>query len=257
MKLIVTTTQSITEREADLEAFLAESGLPFVPRDRKSLGRLREEFQVEGIIVWEASGPVLYVNNDKFFFHPNMAKSRIAFFRKKQIPDVMIRASQLERGDSFLDCTLGLGADSIVASYFSVTGRITGLEHQPVADVIRWGMKRYRIEMSWLQESIQRIEVIAADHKEYLPRLNDQSYDIVYFDPMFTKPLLKSSPISPLRKLADHAPLELATIDEACRVARKRVVMKDLAEGEELERLGFQKVSRSKYNKLAYGAINV
>ena len=34
MELIVTTTQRIKEKEADLEEFLAESGLQFVPRDR-------------------------------------------------------------------------------------------------------------------------------------------------------------------------------------------------------------------------------
>lgn len=258
MKLIVTTTQHMTERDTDLEVFLTESRLPFVPRNRLSLERLNEAQQVDGIIVWEASGPVLYVKDEKFFFHPNMAKNRIAFFRNLHTPDIMIHASHVERGDSFLDCTLGLGADSIVASYFSGTGRITGLEHQPaIAHVIRWGMKRYRTQMPWLQEAIQRIEVIAADHREYLPGLDDQSYDIVYFDPMFQKPLLKSRPISPLRQLADHDPLELAAIKEACRVARKRVVMKDLASGEELERLGFEKIRRSKYNKLAYGVINV
>ena len=258
MKLIVTTTQSMTEIEADLETFLSESGLPFVPRNHMGLGKLMERFQAEGIIAWGASGPILYFGNEKFFFHPNMAKRRIAFFRKQQKPDIMIEAAGLERGDSFLDCTLGLGADSIVASYFSATGRITGLEHQPeIAHVIHWGMKRYCNEMSWLQEAVRRIEVIAADHKEYLPGLEDLSYDIVYFDPMFTKPILKSRPISPLRRIADHEPLEQSTINEACRVARKRVVMKDLAEGEELERLGFQKISRSKYNKLAYGVINV
>jgi len=257
MKLIVTTTQTMTEREADLEAFLAESGLPFVPRDR-SLAKLQEKYQAEGVIVWGADVPILYFDNEKLYFHPSMAKNRIAFYRKQQRPDIMIEAAGLQRGDSFLDCTLGLGADAIVASYFSATGRVTGLEHQPeIAYVIGWGMKRYVYEMAWLQEAVRRIVVVAADHKEYLPGLEDRSYDIVYFDPMFTHPIFKSQPISPLRKLADHDRLEQETIDQACRVAHKRVVMKDLAEGEELERLGFQKISRSKYNKLAYGVINV
>lgn len=257
MELIVTTTQRIKEKEADLEAFLAESGLQFVPRDR-SLEKLREKYQAEGVVVWGAEVPILYFENEKLYFHPSMAKNRIAFYRKQQRPDIMIEAAGLERGDSFLDCTLGLGADAIVASYFSGHGRVTGLEHQPeIAWVIRWGMKRYSNEMYWLQEAVRRIEVVTADHKEYLPGLEDRSYDIVYFDPMFTHPIFKSQPISPLRKLADHDRLEQDSIKQACRVACKRVVMKDLAEGEELERLGFQKISRSKYNKLAYGVINV
>ncbi len=258
MNFIVTTTQSVDNREANLEEFLQESGFQFVPRQRKGLVLLAEENQAEGIIVWEKQGPVLYVENKKFFFHPSMAKNRIAFYRKMQTPDLLIKACQLKAGDSFLDCTLGLGADSIVASYFSGTGRITALEHQTaVAHVIRWGMKLYQSRMPWLEEAIKRIEVINQDHGDYLAAQTDHAYDIVYFDPMFQKPLLDSQAISPLRKLADHDSLKPETIKAACRVARKRVVMKDLSSGQELERLGFTKIDGSKHNRLAYGIIFV
>ncbi len=258
MNFVVTTTQSVNDRQPLLDVFLQESGFPFVARQRKSLEILTEENQVDGVIVWEKQGPVLYIENEKFFFHPNMAKNRIVFYRKRNTPDLMIRACNLEQGDSFLDCTLGLGADSVVASYFSATGRITGLEHQTaVAYIIRWGMKLYESRMPWLESAIKRIEVINQNHKDYLSAQPDKSYDLVYFDPMFQKPILSSLPIAPLRKLADHDPLEEGTIKEACRVARKRVVMKELSAGNELERLGFTKIVGSKHNKLAYGVINV
>lgn len=258
MNFIVTTTQSADEYPPLLGDFLQDCGFPFVPRNRKGLGILAEENHADGIIVWEKQGPILYVKNEKFFFHPSMAKNRIAFYRKMNRPDLMIQACQLEKGDSFLDCTLGLGADSIVAAYFSPTGRITGLEHQTaVACIIRWGMKLYQSRMPWLEEAVKRIEVINQDHKVYLSTLADNTYDLVYFDPMFQKPLLNSQAISPLRKLADHAPLEADTIKQACRVAKKRVVMKDLSTGQELERLGFTKIEGSKHNRLAFGVINV
>ena len=258
MRFVVTTTQSMEEREPLLEQFLKESDFPFVARQRKSLELLMEENQVDGVIVWEKSGPVLYVENEKFFFHPSMAKNRIAFHRKMNTPDLMIQACQLRAGDSFLDCTLGLGSDSIVAAYFTRTGRITGLEHQTaVAYTIRWGMKLYSSRMPWLEEAINRIEVLNQDYRDYLLEQEDNAYDIVYFDPMFQKPLLKSQAISPLRKLADHDPLQLESVKEACRVARKRVVMKELSSGNELERLGFTKLSGSKHNKVAYGIIDV
>ncbi len=258
MQFVVTTTQSMDEMEPLLEIFLKESEFPFVARQRKSLELLMQENQVDGVIVWEKQGPVLYVENEKFFFHPSMAKNRIAFNRKMNTTDLMIQACQLKKGDSFLDCTLGLGADSIVAAYFSETGRITGLEHQTtVAYVIRWGMKLYTSRMPWLQEAIHRIEIFNQDYRDYLLKQADNSYDIVYFDPMFQKPLLKSQAISPLRKLADHDPLQLQFVKEACRVARKRVVMKELSTGEELERLGFTIQAGSKHNKVAYGIIDV
>lgn len=258
MRFVVTTTQSVEEREPLLDLFLQESGFTFVARQRKSLALLMEENQVDGVIVWEKQGPVLYVENEKFFFHPSMAKNRIAFNRKMNSPDLMIQACQLKAGDSFLDCTLGLGADSIVAAYFSRTGQITGLEHQPaVAHIISWGMKLYQSRMPWLQDAINRIEVLNKDHRDYLIKQEDNSYDIVYFDPMFQKPILNSQAISPLRKLADHEPLQLESVQEACRVARKRVVMKELSAGNELERLGFKILAGSKHNKVAYGVIDV
>lgn len=258
MQLIVTTTQSAAEREPLLDLFLQDCGFPFVPRQRKGLELLMQEHQADGVIVWERQGPVLYIENEKFFFHPSMAKNRIAFFRKMQTTDLLVKACQLQAGDSFLDCTLGMGADSIVASYFSGTGRICGLEHQTaVACVIRWGMRLYGCRMPWLNEAIHRIEVFNQDYKTFLREQADQSFDIVYFDPMFQKPLLKSQPISPLRKLANHDPLQPDSVQEACRVARKRVVMKELSDGEELERLGFAILPGSRHNKLAYGAIEV
>ncbi|PKM77731.1 MAG: hypothetical protein CVU90_05530 [Firmicutes bacterium HGW-Firmicutes-15] len=258
MKYIVTTPQSVASVNETMAQFIKESQLEYIPRRSSSLAKLAAEHGAEGIIVWETEGPILYVENEKLFFHPSMAKVRIAEYRKKGREDLLIKACQLNQEDSFLDCTLGMGADAIVAAYFSKTGKITGLEYQTaVAHVIGWGMKLYHGNMAWLNQAINRVEVINSDHKEFLRQQGDQSYDIVYFDPMFTKPIWRSQAISPLRKLANHDALNKDTIQEACRVARKRVVLKTLLEGVEIERLGFQKVLGSKHNPIAYGVIIV
>lgn len=258
MKAIVTTTQSEAAINGDLAAFVAASGLEFVPRRRSSLKKIALDHAADAVIVWEKTGPVAYLGDEKLFFHPSMAKPRIAAYRKQSREDLMINACQLKRGDSFLDCTLGMGADAVVASYFSETGRITGLESQPVlAAVIKWGMKLYKSDIPWLSQAVQRIEVVASGHHQYLCGQEAQSYDIVYFDPMFARPLLRSQPISPLRKLADHAPLTKDAVKEACRVARKRVVLKSLAGFGELEGLGFSRVIGSPHNPIVYGIITV
>ena len=87
-------------------------------------------------------------------------------------------------------------------------------------------MQLYQSEMLWLQEAIKRIKVINCEHQSYLKQLEDKSFDVVYFDPMFRDPLLKSRALSPLKEVANHQPLELETIQQACRCARKRVVIK-------------------------------
>jgi hypothetical protein len=57
--------------------------------------------------------------------------------------------------------------------------------------------------------------------------------------------------------MANHSALEADVIQEACRVARKRVVLKTLVAGSELERLGFSRVVGSKHNPITYGIIVV
>ncbi len=258
MGYIVSTTQSVEHISEEMQAFLEDCGYPYVPREKRSLTSLTESYHPDGIIIWETTGPVLYIHGEKFFFHPSMAKNRINAYRKFGTPDLMIRASRLEKGDDFLDCTLGLGSDSIVAAYFSETGRITGLESEKVtAMIVKWGMKHDYGKAEWLNETMKKIEVIAADHFSYLQEQPDNSYDVIYFDPMFQQPLHKSNSMSPLRQVANHAPLNPATITEACRVARKTVVMKERCAGDEFARLGFQDVIKSSNKKIAYGVINV
>jgi 16S rRNA (guanine1516-N2)-methyltransferase len=257
MKVIVTTTQTQNRVGPAMEEFLASSGLTYVPRQRTGLAKLAAQHQADGVIVWEENGPILRTGQGDLFFHPSMAKSRIAAFRKQGRPDNMIKACQLQPGASFLDCTLGMGADAIVASYFSASGSVVGLESQPViAAVIGWGMRLYQGRMPWLTQAVNRVQVVGADHQEYLPAQPDQSVDIVYFDPMFNQPLLHSQPISALRIFANHDPLQPASIQQACRVARHRVVVKALAKGGELERLGFRRIMGSKHNPIAYGVID-
>lgn len=257
MKIIVTTTQSREAVDAVMNLFLEDFGLTYVPRCRKSLPVLMSENDADAIIVWEGNGPVLYIEDQKFFFHPSMAKNRISAMRHDLGYDVMARACAIEKGDSFLDCTLGMGADAIVASYLS-GGKIVGLEKSPgICPVIKWGMRNYNSQMNWLIDAIHRIEVVQSDHLHFLQQQPDHSFDIIYFDPMFRRPLLTSEPLAPLRLLADPAPLSLEAVTEACRVARKRVVMKELVTSGEFERLGFKLFPGSKHNRIGYGYIEI
>jgi 16S rRNA (guanine1516-N2)-methyltransferase len=258
MHIIATTPQSGLKDYTNFNKFLAESGFPYITRNRLSLEVLQQENQADGVVVWYNEGPALYNGGDKFFFHPSMAKNRLSIYRKQGTEDPFVRACEIEDGDRLLDCTLGLGADAIVASYFTPHGIVVGLESSPaIALVVKWGMKLYDSPMIWLKEAVNRIQVINSEHYQYLSNLADNSFDIVYFDPMFRQPLLKSQPISPLRSLANPLPLDLAAIEQACRVARKRVVIKERSEGTELERLGCSTIIGGKHRKIAFGLIQV
>lgn len=259
MKVIATTTQSQTCAviSTEFKMFLQETGIEFVDRKRKSLARLKEENSADGVVVWQEEGPLLYIDEkNRFYFHPSMAKVRISNYRKFNQPDPMIEAMALEKSDEVLDCTLGLGADAVVASYFAPDGRVVGLEYSPlVASIVKWGMRMYSSSVDWLDKAVKKVEVVNADYREYLVSLKDNSFDVVYFDPMFRKPVLKSQAISPLRLLANPEPVDEGSLKEAVRVARKRVVMKEIYASGELARLGFEKIVGSPNNKIAYGVI--
>jgi len=256
MHIIATTAQSGIKDFSYFNEFLQDSGFPLVARGKQSLDDLIRTHHADAVVVCYRQGPVLYHDKEKFFFHPSMAKNRLAAYRKNGTADPFASACRLKADDEVLDCTLGLGADAIVAAYFTPAGRVVGVESSPaIAQVVKWGMKHYDSSMSWLNEAIERIEVVNSEHYEYLQGLDSGSFDIVYFDPMFRRPLLKSQAISPLRALADHRPLDKAAVKEACRVARKRVVIKELAAGTELQRLGCEAVIGGKHRKIAFGVI--
>ncbi len=258
MKIIATTTQSIDDIAVDFSVFLEESQITYVPRQKKSLDRIRVENQASAVIVWETTGPVLYINERKFFFHPSMAKVRISAFRKNNTLDPLIQACDLKEDDYFLDCTLGLGADAIVASYFLPRGKVVGVESSTaVCYIVKWGMQLYKSNMPWLQEAIQKIQVINQDHTQYLKSLEDNTFDIVYFDPMFRIPLMKSQAISPLREAANPNPLSEEAIAQACRVARRKVVVKERKGSSEFKRLNCTHMSGSSNNNVTYGIINI
>ncbi len=258
MKIIATTTQSNTSISQDFASFIEESGFVFVPRQRKSIELLAREQEAAGIVVWQPEGPVLHFGGEVFFFHPSMAKNRIAAYRKFKQHDNLIKACGLEVGDSLLDCTLGLGADAIVASYFSEGGKIVGLESsRAIAMIVKWGMRLYNSSMKWLNDAIKNIEVVNTYHYDYLKSLPDNSFDIVYFDPMFRKPILASQAIAPLRQMANHQEISAASLSEAGRVARKRVVVKEMTESMEFERLGLIKLNFSPHNKISYGMMEL
>jgi 16S rRNA (guanine1516-N2)-methyltransferase len=73
---------------------------------------------------------------------------------------------------------------------------------------------------------------------------------------MFRDPLHSSTGISPLRSFANERMVTAESVDEAKRVARKCVVLKEQRDSGEFERLGFTKDPRI-HAKVAYGVIRL
>ncbi|MGZ4112572.1 MAG: class I SAM-dependent methyltransferase, partial [Tumebacillaceae bacterium] len=84
----------------------------------------------------------------------------------------------------------------------------------------------------------------------------DRSVDVIYFDPMFRRTVQKSDAIEPLRLLGDDSPLSLEAVEEAKRVARRCIVLKERWYSQEFERLGFR-LPRKSSGSTNYGVIEI
>lgn len=226
-------------------------------RRKLSIARLHEVDPIvavvmkDGIKAYKKGFPV------PLFFHPGMAMIRIKRLMRGD-NDVMVDVCSLQPGDSFLDCTLGFAGDSLVASYIvGNTGKVVGLESEPlIAAIVGEGLRTYPASTK-IQEAMKRICVLQRNHLTFLRQCENNSFDIVYFDPMFFTPIENAEAISPLRPFANATSLSLETIEEAKRVARRRVVMKNHSESHDFAKLGFRLVPMKRERSFTYGIIQV
>ena len=255
---VTTALKQTPELETRAQAIAAALNCPYVPRNDRSALALLQTWSVTGLLVVSA-GKLSYTSGkgDEFFFHPGLSGIRINRLSSGQ-PDQMIAAMSLQPGDRVLDCTLGLGTDAIVASYVAGTaGRVVGLENSPaLAYLVKTGLSDYPAATPDLTAAMRRVQVVTGEHLDYLQELAPRSFDVVYFDPMFRHPKLRSTSINALRHLADPAPVKNLALQEAVRVASKRVVLKERRGSPEFGRLGFTEIHGGLYAPIKYGVIN-
>ena len=257
---IVTTVrrgQKYTEANRTLAAHTAKTlGIPNVPRGNNSLEELRAAYGVDAVLVARRGLLTLVTAEGELFFHPGMSHLRIKNLLLAH-GDHLVTALGLTEGMSVLDCTLGTGADAIVESFaVGAAGAVTALESNPlIAAVIADGLAHATGDNYEMHAAMRRITVHHADALAFLRAAETDSCDVIYFDPMFRRPLHESAGMNALRVLADMRALTEETIAEACRVARRRVVMKERRESAEFERLGFTHIMGGKYSRIAYGVM--
>jgi 16S rRNA (guanine1516-N2)-methyltransferase len=221
---IVTTPR----RRADLNAKARETaerlGLPFVIRDEDSFDTVFEQTGAEAIYVETDDYPLIHTHAGQLFFHENTAGRRTTHTGK---PDALLRALETRPGDHILDATLGLACDALVVATSLGDGKLTGIESNPLlADLVRRGFKNYTFKKKHLKGAADKIEVVCSDHTEFMRSRGDGEFDLVYFDPMFPLTVKASPMMQRVRALADKTPLSREALDEAVRVARRRVVVK-------------------------------
>ena len=235
--------------------------IEFVERRDRSIEDLARAYGVDEIIIAKKNTLRLLTIDERgevreIFFHPSTAHLRIKALRAGD-GDRMVDAMGLTEGMRVLDCTLGLGADSIVASYVSRC-EVVSIEINPLmAYVVEHGLRTFEGDGRHVIEAMRRVRVLNADYIDVLRAEPDDSFDVVYFDPMFRHALERSSALNVIREAADHRRVSVEAIEQAKRVARCRVVLKENARSLEFERLGFKQFVGGRYSPIKYGVIAV
>ena len=117
--------------------------LPYVNRKKKTVRQLQAAYNEDCLVVGKEKLELYKLNSEEpFFFHPSSANFRMKRLAKGQT-DPLVEVCQLDKGMSFLDCTLGLGSDSIVASFaVGDSGKVTSIEQKEViAFIVQEGLK--------------------------------------------------------------------------------------------------------------------
>jgi hypothetical protein len=252
---ITTSLHPSPSEEAAARTAAGRWGLPLAARGRRSTAEVREAEGVDGLLLLSTRSASLVWVPPHPSRSPRGAEERVVpwspgmgALRAKRIAkqlagagradgtdrDPFFEAAGIRPGDAVLDCTLGLGADALVAAVGAgPAGRVVGIEGSaPLAAWTGEGLARSALP------GAERVEVRVGDHAALLASLPDRSFDVVCFDPMFRHARAQPGGFDVVRALADARPLSREAVDEARRVARRWVLVKDGAPGWDLSRLG-------------------
>jgi len=249
MKNIIVTTSVKTTKELDSAAKLLANNLAlqYIPRNKKTIKQLLSI--VTGVLVVYKNKLSYYENNSELFFHLDTTALKIKNSDNEPLVEIIGKEKQ-----SVLDCTMGLAGDSILLSYYGHT--VTSIEKNKIIHLITSnGLKNYISPNEEINNAMRKIITHNYDCIDYLKRTSDNTFDIIYFDPMFSYDIAESTNLSGLAHLADnHFPYE-EFIKEAYRVGRGKIIIKAHFRDNIFEKYNFTRIVR-KNTKFHFGAIS-
>jgi hypothetical protein len=258
-KMFVTTAGRTNEiMVGSAKEIAKELNIPFINRKKQSIETLQKILKSDCIVVGKERIE-LYVKNSKhpFFFHPNSASFRIKRLLKGQ-HDPFVTAAKLEQGMSILDCTTGLASDSIVAAFIvGEKGKVYSIEgNKYLSYLVNKGLHSWESDLQEMNEAMRRINVYHLNYEEFLLSCPDKMVDVIYFDPMFEESILASDGIQTLKELAIYGGLKEEVIQEAKRVAKSRIVLKNHFRSNLFHDFNFQ-VFKRQSAKFHFGIIDL
>lgn len=258
--LVTTSLRPAPALEARARALAAELSAPYVFRGDLGLPKLfAGRIDVSRVLLVQTERLLLASRGGaQFFYHPNMAFLRLNNLLRGG-RDLLIEAAALRPGDCVLDATLGHASEAILCAHVvGESGAVDGVEAVPeLGVVVREGLQSVVTDHKALNAAMRRVRVAhLGHHLDFLRRCSENCYDVVCFDPFFPEILPDSETFGPLRAFGEHASLLPDALEEARRVARRRVVVKAMKGASTLDDLHITERFASRAGKVVYGALN-
>lgn len=269
MNIVTTSQKSSAIIHAQAQEAAERLQLTYVSRKKLSLRQLQDRYGSEYIVVYNSQGPSLYIGEGKeHHFHLSMAQLRILHLQRTG-HDYLVEAIGLPRLSSFLDCTLGLGSDSIVVSYAYMTGQndigavpqkthMVGIEaFLPLHHITQYGLSHFCHDDPHVTQALRQIKTYGCNYQDYLATCETNAFDVVYLDPMFEVPIVESPQFLSLR---DHLVKSACTdliIREAMRVAKRKVIIKERPFSRIFQMIEPDYFVGGKYSKIVYAVYEV
>lgn len=252
----VTVSQKGEERlTPQAQAVAKQLGLPFVPRRGRSMTALKAVTGIPTFLMMAKEGPKFVSEENKAHtFHLSMAQLRLLRVQRGG-GDPLLKAIGLAQLDSFLDCTAGLGSDSLLVAYgYPQCRKLLALEGNiGLAYITNYGMRHFCHEEEAVTKALRRIQVMAVRYESFLKAAPTASFDVVYFDPMFAVPVAESPQFLGLREDVLETPLTSEMLLEAARVAKYKVIVKERSFSPLWKNPFFHEQAGGKYSRVAYG----
>lgn len=243
-RLVVTTAVKAKEDMLEMAHYLSNQWkIPFISRQKKTIQQLTAQY---GNVFVVYSDKLEYIHDDgtRLFFHPNTAVIRIKSGRD---PLATLVGSQ----KVILDCTMGLAGDSIVMA--AQNNQVVAVEHDPIIyTIVQHGLTYFTEVSEAIKKAMHSITCVHDDFFNYLIQADDNSVDVVYFDPMFIEKIAESQNFSGVQIRQSFEPLSDLAIEHAKRVCRESVIIKAHFRDPIFERLGFERLIRPN-TKFHYG----
>ncbi|WP_298589920.1 class I SAM-dependent methyltransferase [uncultured Megasphaera sp.] len=238
MIYVVPSLKAKEKLQEEGKAWAESQGFAYVPRGKRTIQDLMDEYG-EDFLVYSSWGPQIDRPEGSHFFSLNMAELRIQNLRKGQRDHLLealmgvkehgLRPAAAQPPVTVLDCTCGFGADAAVASFGLPAGsRVDALEVSPLLEAVTaWGLSHFVHKKDDVTAALRRISLRCDDYRDYLLSDEGPVYDVLYFDPMFQRPVEASCQFQPVRAIMEHGGLTRELIERALQKARRRVVIKE------------------------------